>query len=177
MFGFLCLLKKLGWEEGDHRKISHFYQSEKNVLKLGTIWKFLIFINMRKIGRMQFSFPFFENNRNQILDKFCIKFIENLHWIILNKIFIELKFVEHLRKIVKPAIHLSSNWWEHEKMLAKWEVYRWHFVNRLANHFSHLAFRHSCQTIGIFMKCQRGRYGKFLVESKMNKIGDIARNV
>ncbi len=43
-------------------------------------------------------------------------------------------------------------------MLAKQEkreVYRWHFVNRLANHFSHLAFRHSCQEIGIFTKRQK----------------------
>ncbi len=51
---------------------------------------------------------------------------------------------------VKPAIHLSSNWREDEKMLAKqekWEVYRWHFVNHLANHFTHLTFRHSHQTI------------------------------
>ncbi len=50
---------------------------------------------------------------------------------------------------IKP-IHLSSNWRKHEKMLAKREkreVCRWHFVNRLANHFSHLAFRRSCQAI------------------------------
>ncbi len=56
------------------------------------------------------------------------------------------------------AIHLSSNWREHEKILAKWEkweAYRWHFVNRLANHFSHLAFRHSRQAISIFTKRQR----------------------
>ncbi len=61
---------------------------------------------------------------------------------------------------LKPAIHLSSNWRKREKMLAKrekWEVYRWHFVNHLVNHFSHLAFRRSHQMIGIFMKCQRGR--------------------
>ncbi len=60
----------------------------------------------------------------------------------------------------KPAIHLSSNWREREKVLAKWEkwkVYRWHFINCLANHFSHLAFRCSHQTISIFMKCRRGR--------------------
>ncbi len=57
--------------------------------------------------------------------------------------------------IFKPAIHLLSNWREHEKMLAKWEkweAYRWHFVNHLANHFSHLVF----QTIGIFKKHQIG---------------------
>ncbi len=51
--------------------------------------------------------------------------------------------LNHLSSTRKPAIHLSSNWRECEKMLAnreKWEVYRWHFVHRLANHFSHLAF-------------------------------------
>ncbi len=81
---------------------------------------------------------------------------------------------------IKPAIHLSSNWREREKMLAKWEkqkVYRWHFVNHLANHFSHLTFRRSRQAIGVFTKCQRERYSKFLVESKMNKIVDIVRSV
>ncbi len=60
----------------------------------------------------------------------------------------------------KPAINLSSNWRDHEKMLAKrekWEVYRWHFVNHLANHFFHLTFRRSRRMISIFMKCQRGR--------------------
>ncbi len=61
----------------------------------------------------------------------------------------------------------------------KREVYRWHFVNRLANHFSYLAFRRSRQAIGI-TKCQRGRYSKFLVkflaESKMNEISDIMRS-
>ncbi len=44
-------------------------------------------------------------------------------------------------------------------MLAKWEkreVYRWHFVNRLANHFSHLTFRRSHRVISIFTKRQRG---------------------
>ncbi len=63
----------------------------------------------------------------------------------------------------------------------KREVYRWHFVNRLADHFSHLVFRRSHQAIGIFTKRQRGRYGKFLIkflaESKMNEIGDILRRV
>ncbi len=37
-----------------------------------------------------------------------------------------------------------SNWREWEKMLTKREkreVYRWHFVNCVANHFSHFAFR------------------------------------
>ncbi len=43
----------------------------------------------------------------------------------------------------------------------------WHFVNRLASHFSHLAFRCSCQAIGIFTKCQRERYGKFLVNRRI----------
>ncbi len=65
-------------------------------------------------------------------------------------------------------------------MLAKREkrdVYKWHFVNRLINHFSHLAFRRSRQVIGIFTKRQRGRYGKFLAESKMNAIGNIVRHV
>ncbi len=87
-------------------------------------------------------------------------------------------------RLLKPAIHLSSNWREREKMLAKREkreVYRWHFVNHLANHFSYLAFRCSRQAIGIFTKRQRAWYGKFLVkflaESKMNKISDIVRNV
>ncbi len=45
-------------------------------------------------------------------------------------------------------------------MLAKREnreMYRWHFVNRLANHFSHLAFRCSRQAIDILTKRQRGR--------------------
>ncbi len=40
-------------------------------------------------------------------------------------------------------------------MLAKREVYRWHFVYRLANRFSHLAFRRSRQAIGIEMKRQQ----------------------
>ncbi len=69
-------------------------------------------------------------------------------------------------------------------MLAKQEkreVYRWHCVNRRANHFSHQAFRRSCHAIDIFTKRQRGRYGKFLVkfltESKMNENGDIVRSV
>ncbi len=60
-------------------------------------------------------------------------------------------------------------------------MYRWHFINHLANHLSHLAFRHSRQVIGIFTKRQRGRYGKFLIkflaESKMNEISDIVRSV
>ncbi len=63
-----------------------------------------------------------------------------------------------MRETIKPAIHLSSNWRERDKMLAKrekWEVYRWHFVNHLANHFSYLASCHSRQTIGIFTKCQK----------------------
>ncbi len=50
-----------------------------------------------------------------------------------------------------------------EKMLAKREkreVYRWHFVNRLVNHFSHL-FHRSHQMIGIFTKRQTGQYDKF----------------
>ncbi len=59
----------------------------------------------------------------------------------------------------------------------KRDVYRWHFVNCLTNHFSHLAFRRSRQMIGIFKKCQRGQYGKFLTELKMNEIGDIVRCV
>ncbi len=36
---------------------------------------------------------------------------------------------------LKPAIHLLSNWRKCEKMLAKREVYRWHFANCYANHF------------------------------------------
>ncbi len=40
-------------------------------------------------------------------------------------------------------------------------MYGWHFVNRLANHFSHLAFRRSRQSIGIFTKHQRGRTASF----------------
>ncbi len=62
--------------------------------------------------------------------------------------------------LLKPAIPLSSIYREREKMLEKQEkreVYRWHFVNRLANHFSHLMFRRSHQPISILMKCQRGR--------------------
>ncbi len=43
------------------------------------------------------------------------------------------------------------------KQREKREVYKWHFVNRLANHFSHLVFRRSRQAIGILTKCQRGR--------------------
>ncbi len=65
---------------------------------------------------------------------------------------------------LKPAIHLSSNWWKCEKMLAKWgkrEVYRWHFVDHLANHFFHLAFCRSRQAIGIFTKRQRWRTASF----------------
>ncbi len=80
---------------------------------------------------------------------------------------------------IKPAIHLSPI-----KMLAKQEkreMYRWHFINHLANHFPHLVFRHSRQVIGIFTKCQRGWHDNFLVkfvaESKMNKISDIVRSV
>ncbi len=34
-------------------------------------------------------------------------------------------------------------------------MYRWHFVNHLANHFSYLAFCHSRQTVGIFTKRQK----------------------
>ncbi len=41
------------------------------------------------------------NNNNEILNKFWIKFLKNFNWIIRNKIFIEFKFVEHLRKILK----------------------------------------------------------------------------
>ncbi len=70
-----------------------------------------------------------------------------------------------------------------KKMLVKrekQEMYRWHFVNQLV-HFSNLAFRRSCQAIGIFTKCQRRQYGKFLVksltESKMNEISDIVKSV
>ncbi len=88
--------------------------------------------------------------------------------------------VNSIVKSIKPAIHLSSNWREREKILVKREkreVYRWHFVNRFANHFSHLAFHRSHHAIDIFTKRQRGRYGKFLSESKMNKIGDIVRSV
>ncbi len=52
-------------------------------------------------------------------------------------------------------------------MLAKWEkreVYRWYFVNHLVNHFYHLAFRLSCQAIGIFTKRQKlAIYLSFLV--------------
>ncbi len=63
----------------------------------------------------------------------------------------------------------------------KREVYRLHFVNCLANYFSHFVFRRSHQAIGIFMKRQKGRYSKFLVkflaESKINEIGDIVRSV
>ncbi len=63
----------------------------------------------------------------------------------------------------------------------KREVYGWHFVKYLVNHFSHLMFHRSRQTIGIFTKRQRGRYGKFLVKfltkSKMNEITDIVRSV
>ncbi len=82
------------------------------------------------------------------------------------------------QSILEPAIHLLSNWRERKKILAKrkkWEVYRRHFVNHLANHFSHFGFRRSRQVIGIFTKRQRSQYGKFLIESKMNKIGDIVR--
>ncbi len=32
---------------------------------------------------------FWENNINEILDKFWMKFLGNIDWIILNKIFIE----------------------------------------------------------------------------------------
>ncbi len=42
-----------------------------------------------------------ENNINKILDKFWMKFLGNLDWIILNKTFMKFKFVEHLRKILK----------------------------------------------------------------------------
>ncbi len=74
--------------------------------------------------------------------------------------------------IIKPAIHLSSNWGERKKMLMKWEkreLYRWHFVNRLANHFSHLEFRHSRQAIGIFTKHQRGCTASFLSSFSWNQ--------
>ncbi len=39
----------------------------------------------------------------------------------------------------------------------KREVYRRHFLNRFANHFSHRAFRRSRQMIGILMKRQKER--------------------
>ncbi len=97
---FFSFLKN--WDRGgDHRKISHFYQYENNLLRLGTTGKFFIFINMRKSDGKQFSFPLFENENNQIIDKFYIKFTGNFSWIILNKICIEFKFVQHLRKILK----------------------------------------------------------------------------
>ncbi len=41
-----------------------------------------------------------ENNIDEILEKFCKKLMGNFDWIILNKIFIDFKFVEHRRKIV-----------------------------------------------------------------------------
>ncbi len=40
-------------------------------------------------------------------------------------------------------------------------MYRWYFVNHLANHFSHFVFRHSHQTVSIFTKCQRGDRDSF----------------
>ncbi len=73
---------------------------------------------------------------------------------------------------LKPAIQLLSNWRECKKMLAKWEkrqVYRWHFVNHLANHFSHIAFRRSHQTVGIFTKCQRGDKESFSSSFSQNQ--------
>ncbi len=42
-----------------------------------------------------------ENNINEILSKFWIKFLVNFDWIFLNKILIAFKFVEHLIKILK----------------------------------------------------------------------------
>ncbi len=96
----------------------------------------------------------------------------------------QISLIVLVKYFLKPAIHLSLNWRECEKMLAKREkreVYRWHFVNHPANHFSHLTFRHSHQMIDIFTKCQGERQGKFLVkflaESKRNEIDDIVRIV
>ncbi len=40
----------------------------------------------------------------------------------------------------------------------KLEMYRWHFVNRLANHLCHLAFHRSRQRIGIFHETSKASY-------------------
>ncbi len=53
-------------------------------------------------GKMkEISGKIWENNVNEIPEKFWIKFLGNFDWIILNKIFIEFKFVGHLRKNLK----------------------------------------------------------------------------
>ncbi len=91
----------MGWLQ----ESSSFLSVREKSTETGDHRIFLIFINMRKIDQKQFSFPLFENDRNQIINKFCIKFMENFDWIILNKIFIEFKFVEHLRKILKTLLY------------------------------------------------------------------------
>ncbi len=64
----------------------------------------------------------------------------------------------------------------------KRDVYIWYFINRLANHFSHLAFHRSRQAVVIFTKRRSKRmirqvFHQFLAESNMNEIGDIMRSV
>ncbi len=61
---------------------------------------------MKKIkeisGKIQeISGKIWENNINKILIKLWTKFLGNLDWNDLNKIFIEFRFVEHVGKILK----------------------------------------------------------------------------
>ncbi len=49
----------------------------------------------------EISGKFWENNINEIIDTFCIKFYGEFRLNYTEKHFIELKFVEHLRKILK----------------------------------------------------------------------------
>ncbi len=56
----------------------------------------------KTLGKIEkISGKIWENNINEIPDKFWIKYLGNFHWIFLNKIFIEFKFVENLKKNFK----------------------------------------------------------------------------
>ncbi len=59
-------------------------------------------IMKKTLGKIEkISGIIWENNVNEIPDKFWIKFLRNFDCIIPIKIFIVFKFVEHLRKILK----------------------------------------------------------------------------
>ncbi len=110
------------------------------------------FIKLLVIQKYEYSFISFPQN-----GKF-LKLTENSPKFLV--LLFQISLIVLVKYFLKPAIHLSSNWREHDKMFAKWEkreVHQWHFVNRLANHFSHFVFRHSRQAISILTKRQRGR--------------------
>ncbi len=51
----------------------------------------------------EISGKIWENNINEIPEKFCKKLLGNFDKIILNKIFSEFKFVKHWRKILNTS--------------------------------------------------------------------------